>query len=71
MLLHSVPDSVLFLKSFNFDNENLKERVLTTTEGHGIARERVRIEGMAPHQELLACYNEVDIALDHGRTPVG
>ncbi|HAS1181921.1 TPA: hypothetical protein I3819_000189 [Enterobacter cloacae] len=64
VLLHCVPDSRLFLKSFNFDNENLKERVLTTLEGHGIARKRVRIEGMAPHQELLACYNEVDIALD-------
>lgn len=71
VLLHCVPDSRLFLKSFNFDNENLKERVLTTLEGHGIARKRVRIEGMAPHQELLACYNEVDIALDPGRTPVG
>ena len=38
VLLHCVPDSRLFLKSFNFDNENLKERVLTTLEGHGIAR---------------------------------
>jgi division/cell wall cluster transcriptional repressor MraZ len=64
VLLHSVPDSRLFLKSFNFDNENLKERVLTTLEGHGIARERVRIEGKASHQTLLSCYNDVDIALD-------
>lgn len=64
VLLHSVPDSRLFLKSFNFDNENLKERILTTLEGHGISRDRVRIEGMAPHQALLACYNDVDIALD-------
>lgn len=64
MLLHCVPNSRLFLKSFNFDNGKLKERVLATLEEHGIARERVRVEGMAPHQALLACYNDVDIALD-------
>lgn len=64
VLLHSVPDSRLFLKSFNFDNENLKEHIFATLEGHGISRERIRIEGMAPHQALLACYNDVDIALD-------
>lgn len=63
-LMQSVPDSRLFLKSFNFDNRNLTEYVLTTLERHGITRERVRIEGESSHQALLACYNDVDIALD-------
>lgn len=63
-LLHSVPDSRLFLKSFNFDNDSLTEHVLSTLESLGIARDRVRIEGASPHQALLASYHDVDIALD-------
>ena len=64
VLMHNVPDSRLFLKSFNFDNIKLAEHVLSILETHGINRERVRIEGMSPHQALLASYNDVDIALD-------
>ena len=63
-LLHRVPDSRLFLKSFNFDNVSLSEHVLSTLESHGITRDRVRIEGASPHQALLASYHDVDIALD-------
>ncbi|MFO3906265.1 FkbM family methyltransferase [Enterobacter hormaechei] len=64
ILMHNVPSSRLFLKSFNFDNKNLAEHVLSFLETQGIKRERVRIEGMSPHQALLASYNDVDIALD-------
>lgn len=63
-LMHRVPGSRLFLKSFNFDSESLKERVIRILESHGVGRDRIRIEGMSPHQALLACYNDVDIALD-------
>ena len=63
-LLHAVPDSRLFLKSFNFDNESLRENVYVTLAAHGIDRERVRIEGGGTHQGLLSSYNDVDIALD-------
>lgn len=63
-LLHRVPDSRLFLKSFNFDNVSLSEHVLSTLESHGITRDRVRIEGASLHQALLASYHDVDIALD-------
>lgn len=63
-LLHQVPDSRLFLKSFNFESEPLREQVLCKLETQGISRERVRIEGTSPHRELLASYNDVDIALD-------
>ena len=64
VIMHAVPDSRLFLKSFNFENEGLQERVLSQLEMNGISRDRVRIEGRSPHKELLACYNDVDIALD-------
>lgn len=63
-LMHSVPNSRLFLKSFNFENNNLTEHVLTQLEAHGINRKRIRIEGSSLHQALLASYNDVDIALD-------
>ncbi len=63
-LLHQVPYSRLFLKSFNFESEPLREQVLSKLEMEGISRERVRIEGSSPHRELLASYNDVDIALD-------
>ncbi|QUG76161.1 tetratricopeptide repeat protein [Erwinia sp. E602] len=64
IILNSVPDSRLFLKSFNFKNPTLCERVLSTLERHGVARERVLLEGSSPHRELLDSYNRVDIALD-------
>ncbi|MCL6328454.1 tetratricopeptide repeat protein [Pectobacterium carotovorum subsp. carotovorum] len=64
IILHSVPNSQLFLKSFNYTNQTLSERIYTTLEKRGINRERVRIEGGSLHRELLASYNDVDIALD-------
>ncbi|WP_052012594.1 tetratricopeptide repeat protein [Pectobacterium betavasculorum] len=64
IILHSVPNSQLFLKSFNYTNQTLSERIYTTLEKHDISRERIRIEGGSPHRELLASYNDVDIALD-------
>ncbi|WP_051122310.1 hypothetical protein [Pectobacterium atrosepticum] len=64
IILHSIPNSRLFLKSFNYTNQALSERIYATLEKHGISRERVRIEGASPHRELLASYNDVDIALD-------
>ncbi|MCH2682181.1 tetratricopeptide repeat protein [Leclercia adecarboxylata] len=64
VLLNCVPESRLFLKSFNFDDQTLTERVYLALEKHGISRERMRIEGASPHQELLMSYHDVDIALD-------
>lgn len=63
-LLNAVPESRLFLKSFNFDNLSLQENIFTTLGKYGIARERIRIEGGGSHQTLLSSYNDVDIALD-------
>lgn len=64
VILHRVPESRLFLKSFNFDSEQLREQVFSNLESQGISRERVRIEGSSLHKELLESYNDVDIALD-------
>lgn len=64
VLLNNVPESRLLLKSFNFNNESLREKILTKMESHGITRDRMIIEGASPHKELLATYNKIDIALD-------
>lgn len=64
ILLNEVPDSQLYLKSFNFKDESLCERVYVTLENHGVKRDRIILEGASPHKELLESYNHVDIALD-------
>lgn len=63
-LMHDVPDSRLYLKGGAYEAEELRERVLDALAAHGIAAERVRLEGESQHYELFKCYNEVDIALD-------
>jgi len=63
-LLNAIPDSRLFLKSFNFKNKKLCERITAVLEKQGIDRQRVIFEQESPHRELLASYNQVDIALD-------
>lgn len=63
-ILHKVQDSRLYIKSFNFDDKSLCENVLNRLEALGIARDRVRIEGSSTHEQLLSCYNDIDIALD-------
>lgn len=63
-LLHAVPQSRLFLKGAAYATRELRQRVVNTLAEHGIGEDRLRIEGRSPHLELLARYNEVDIALD-------
>ncbi|MDG0801183.1 tetratricopeptide repeat protein [Pectobacterium polaris] len=63
-ILNAVPNSRLFLKSFQYTSEKLCERIYSVLEIHGVSRERIRIESSSPHRELLASYNDVDIALD-------
>src|SRR6056297_1722336 len=63
-IMNEVTDSRLFLKSKQYDTTVLKERIIATIKSCGIDEDRLRFEGMSPHDELLGKYNEVDIALD-------
>ncbi|PVZ40356.1 tetratricopeptide repeat protein [Pseudomonas sp. CC120222-01a] len=63
-LLHEVADSRLLLKGGAFANPDLCQHVMSVLQGHGIAAERVQIEGPVGHKALLESYNRVDIALD-------
>lgn len=63
-ILKAVPDSRLFLKGGAFGHEAACRRVLDTLTAHGVAAERVRLEGKSNHLQLLSAYNDVDVALD-------
>ncbi|MEN3753940.1 hypothetical protein ABC733_18585 [Mangrovibacter sp. SLW1] len=54
VILTLIPDSHLFLKSFNFKYPSLKENVYSKMEAWGIARERLRIEGSSPTKSYYA-----------------
>ena len=63
-IMQALPNSRLFLKGGAYDSAELRQRVSDLMQGHGIAAERLRLEGQAKHYELLCSYNDVDVALD-------
>lgn len=63
-IMHQLPNSRLLLKGKPYTSQDFCERIYTQFEQAGIERERLLLEGPAPHHEFLAAYNRVDIALD-------
>lgn len=63
-ILHKVPDSKLFLKSKQYNTQSFVDQVAELFSNYGIEKERVIFEGYAMHEDLLASYNQIDIALD-------
>ena len=63
-IMHELPNSRLFLKSFQFNSSILVNNVTNTMAEFGITAERLIIEGPSSHSELLKAYNKIDIALD-------
>ncbi|PSJ46277.1 peptide-binding protein [Zobellella endophytica] len=63
-IMHSLPDSRLFLKGFQFSSETLTNNTKALLLEQGIGEERVIIEGPSYHEDLLKAYNKIDIALD-------
>ena len=63
-IMHELPDSRLMLKGRPYTSESFCERLYTTLEAEGIARERLIIEGPGSNYEMLDAYNRADIALD-------
>jgi len=64
-LLAALPDARLMLKSFGLSAESARRDLLARLARQGIGAERVELR--APQETLaahLACYGEVDIALD-------
>ena len=63
-IMHQLPNSRLFLKSFQFNSSILVDNVINTMAEFGITAERLILEGPSNHRDLLKAYNKVDIALD-------
>ncbi|HEY0297090.1 MAG TPA: glycosyltransferase [Bordetella sp.] len=63
-LMRALPNSRLYLRSGAYGSEETRRHVFETMQKHGIGPERLRLEGQVNHRELLASYNDVDIALD-------
>ncbi|WP_144634492.1 TDP-N-acetylfucosamine:lipid II N-acetylfucosaminyltransferase [Bordetella genomosp. 13] len=63
-LMQAVPDSRLYLRSGSLGVPARQKYILDLMASHGIAAERIRLEGRCGHYQLFECYNEVDIALD-------
>ena len=63
-ILNAVPNSRLILKYKSMEAEGNRNRILDQFGAHGVEGSRLTIEGQSPHSELLARYNEIDIALD-------
>lgn len=63
-LMHQLPNCRLLLKGAQYDSPEFCERIRNIMREHGIADERLILEGPAKHHELMKAYNRVDIALD-------
>ncbi len=63
-ILNTVPNSRMLLKGNKMDTPFVVEHLRKAFESHGIAAERVMIEGGEPHPGFLDVYNRIDIALD-------
>ncbi len=63
-VLHAVPGSKLFLKTPQLRDPAVVSQTQARYGAHGIAADRLILEGSSPRADLLAAYNRVDIALD-------
>lgn len=63
-ILKAIPNSRLVLKYKNMEATGNRKRILDRFGDYEIEETRLTLEGRSPHVELLARYNDVDIALD-------
>ena len=63
-ILRRVPDARLLLKYRGLEDEGLRAHFLGLFAKHGVAADRLQIEGWSPLSELLARHGGIDIALD-------
>jgi protein O-GlcNAc transferase len=63
-ILTAVPNSQLVLKYNGVDWPINRDRFLSRFEEAGIETSRIILEGRSQHADLLARYNDIDIALD-------
>jgi len=70
-VLNAIPESRLFLKTRQLNDADLCATTSRRFADFGISADRLILEGSAPRAELLAAYQQVDIALDPFPYPGG
>ena len=63
-LLLAVPDSRLLLKSSGFSDDAVRKNFLQRFTAAGVDAARIEFRGASPHEQMLAEYGDIDIALD-------
>ena len=63
-IISAIPNSILLIKYGGIDSNANRKRLESNFEKNGINLSRLILEGKSPHAELLARYNDADIALD-------
>lgn len=63
-ILSRVPESTLMLKGNLLQHEETQERIRGLFAAHGIAADRLELEGPSNYADLMRTYRRVDIALD-------
>ncbi len=63
-ILARVPDARLVLKNRGFDHSTTRRHYQQCFAEEGVAANRVELRGWSPPSDVLASYNQVDIALD-------
>lgn len=70
-ILHAAPGARLFLKAQQLADESQRAATLARFGAHGIAPDRILMEGPSPRAEYLAAYTRVDISLSPFPYPGG
>ncbi len=63
-ILRALPGSKLRLQTPALTDASTRERYQQLFTAEGVSRERLNLVGKVPHEELLAAYAEIDVALD-------
>jgi protein O-GlcNAc transferase len=70
-ILKAIPNSKLFLKGQVLNEQVQKRRFEERFELHEISSDRLILEGKSKRADLLACYRQIDVALDPFPYPGG
>ena len=63
-ILRDAPTSRLLLRNRTLDEASNRTALLRRFAQHGVAADRLTLEGGAEHFDFLRCYDRVDVALD-------
>jgi protein O-GlcNAc transferase len=70
-ILNAIPDSKLYLQTRQLSEQSVVQQTYERYAAHGIAPERLILEGVTPRVDYFKSYNKIDIALDPFPCPGG